>query len=89
MCMFYACYSCLAMQLLEGMPCDTFATNHTINILDKIQDQALVNKEKEICTRIALNSGMATSENNEKSLSNFQNLLKAKINVIFFLKIST
>lgn len=83
MCMFYACYSCLAMQLLEGMLCDTFTSTHTIKILEKIQGQALVNKEKKICTRIALNSGMATSENNEKSLNNFQNPFKAKINVIF------
>lgn len=65
---FYASYSCLAMQLLEEMPCDTFATNHTIKILEQIQGQALVNKEKKFCSRISLNSGMATSENNEKKL---------------------
>lgn len=49
---FYASYLCLAMQLLEEMPCDTFSTNYTLKILEKIEGHALVNKEKKIYTRI-------------------------------------
>lgn len=77
------------MQLLEEMPCDTFCTDYTIKILEKIKVQALVNKEKKICKRIPWNSGMTTSENHEKSLNNFQNPIQAKNNVIFFMEIST
>lgn len=79
---FYASYSCLAMQLLEDMPCDTFFTNYAVKTLEKIKGQALVNKKK-ICTRITWNSGMITSENHEKTLNNFQNPIQTKMNVIF------
>lgn len=65
------------------MPCDTFSSNYTVKIVEKIKGQALVNKEKKICTRITWNSGMITSENHEKNLNNFQNSVWAKINVVF------
>lgn len=46
------------MESLEEMPCDTFWTNSTIKTLERIKDQALVNKEKKICTRIPWDSGI-------------------------------
>lgn len=65
--MFYASYSCLTVQLLEDMPCDKFSTNCTVKMLQKIKGQALVNTEKEICSRILWNCEIITSEILEKA----------------------
>lgn len=76
---FYASYLCLAVQLLEEMPRDTFSTDYTLKILEKIKGHALVNKEKKISTRITWNSGMTSSKNkHEQNLNNFQSPIQAK-----------
>lgn len=49
------------------MPCDKFSTNCTVKMLQKIKGQALVNTEKEMCSRILWNCEIITSEILEKA----------------------
>jgi len=49
------------------MPCDKISTIYTVKKLQKINGQALVNKEKEICSRIIWNSEIIASEILEKA----------------------